>query len=218
MKAYHIYLLRHGMTEGNKEGRYVGRIDLPLTVEGERELKEMREKYAYPWGEAFFSSPKMRCLRSLELLYPGEEPQIVDDLAECDFGDYEGKTFAELKDDREYQKWASGNEDCPPNGESSKAFALRCCAAFEKIVDELMHSGNSTAVIMAHGGTIMSILGAYGFPRRPMYEWMTGNGMGYEVVITPQLWMSSKAIEVAGAIPLQDDEMGAAYNDEEEEF
>nr|PZM88192.1 MAG: hypothetical protein DIU81_06325 [[Clostridium] cellulosi] len=142
----------------------------------------------------------------LKLLYPEAEPQIVDDLRECDFGDYEGKTIDELKDDPEYQKWASGSIQAAPNGENSKDFQLRCCAAFEKIVDQLMRAGKTTAVIMAHGGTIMSILGTYAFPRKPMYEWVIENAMGYEVVITPQLWLSAKAIEVAKTIPFKEEE------------
>ena len=207
MKAYHVYLLRHGITQGNEEGRYVGRVDLPVSAEGKRQLEEMKKKYLYPRAELFFSSPRARCVQSLELLYPGEAPQIVENLAECDFGDYEGKLFAELKDDPEYQKWASGSTDSAPNGESSKAFQLRCCVAFEQIIDTLMRSDANSAVIMAHGGTIMSILGTYGFPRRPMYDWMTGSGMGFEALITPQLWMSGKAVEVVGAIPLEKDEI-----------
>jgi hypothetical protein len=41
-----------------------------------------------------------------------------------------------------------------------------------------------------------------------MYEWMTRNGTGYEIVLTPQLYMSAKAVEVAGAIPAEDAEPG----------
>lgn len=204
MKAYHVYLLRHGMTQGNKDGKYIGRLDIPVTAEGEAEILRMKERYKYPYAEMFFSSPKKRCVKTLELLYPDAQFQIVDDLAECDFGDYEGKAMLELQNDPQYQKWASGVIDTPPNGESSKKFQLRCCAAFEKIVDKLMRSGNTTAVIMAHGGTIMSILGVYAFPRRPMYEWMTGNVMGYETVITPQLWLTGKVIEVAGTVPFEE--------------
>lgn len=208
MKAYHIYLLRNGMTRENKEGKYIGRLDPPLSYDGEQEVAGMKRKYVYPPADMFFSSPMKRCLRTLELLYPESEPEILDNLTECGFGNYEGKTMAQLKDDPLYQKWASGAADCPPNGESSKKFQLRCCSEFEKIADRLMRSGKTSAVIMAHGGTIMSILGVYAFPRRPMYEWMTGNAMGYETVITPSLWLSGKALEVAGAIPLQNGEPG----------
>lgn len=204
MKTYHIYLLRHGMTQGNKEGRYVGRLDLPLSPDGKRQILEMKKEYTYPSAEMFFSSPKARCLQTLELLYPGETPHVVEGITECDFGDYEGKSLSELKDDPEYQKFASGVVDSAPNGESSKSFQLRTIAAFEQIVDTLMRSDSSTAVIMGHGGTIMSVLGAYGFPRRAMYEWTSANGTGYETLITPLLWMSSKAIEVVGGVPYKE--------------
>jgi alpha-ribazole phosphatase len=203
MKAYHIYLLRHGMTQGNKEGRYIGSLDVPLSPEGESDISEMAQTFEYPYAELFFSSPKIRCLRTLEILYPDAKPQIIDNLAECDFGDYEGKTIDELKNDEHYRKWASGDgAEAAPNGESSKEFQMRCCVGFEQIVETLMRSGSQSAVIMAHGGTIMTILGAYAFPRRPMFEWISNSGMGYEAVITPQLWMNSKAIEVAGIVPI----------------
>lgn len=216
MKAYHIYLLRHGQTKANSEGRYVGRLDPSLSPEGEEELLRLADKYTYPGAARFYSSPRRRCLESLGILYPGAKPRVVEGLAECDFGEYEGRTLSELKDDPKYRKWASGEISAAPGGEDSKAFQLRCCSAFEEIADELMRSGEQTAVVMAHGGTIMSILGAYAFPRQPMYEWMTGNGMGFEVVITPQLFLNGKAIEVAGAVPLKVGEGFAANGDDAE--
>jgi alpha-ribazole phosphatase len=208
MKAYHIYLLRHGLTQANKEGKYVGRTDVPLSAEGEEQLLRLKEQYTYPYADAFFSSPLSRCTRTLELLYPKASPQIVKGLAECDFGDFECKTMDELKDDVAYRDWiAKKGMTAPPNGESSQDFQKRCCAAFEEIVNSLLHTGQSSAVIMAHGGTIMFILGAFGYPRRPFYQWLAGNGMGYEVVVTPQLWMNGKAIDIAAHIPDCEDDL-----------
>lgn len=207
MKTYHIFLLRHGITKGNEEGRYIGRTDLPLSPQGERQILSMAQKYIYPEAEMYFSSPRKRCIQTLNLIYPDVKPIIVDKFDECDFGDYEGKKLSELKNDTQYQKWAAGGGvDATPNGESSKDFALRTCSAFEVIVDKLMRSGKTTALIMAHGGTIMSILGTYAFPRKPAYEWITGNGSGFELLITPSLWMSARAVEVWRAIPLEADE------------
>ena len=204
MKAYHIYLLRHGMTQANKEGRYIGSTDVPLSEEGKIQLYEMAKQLHYPYAEIFFSSPLKRCTQTLQVLYPESTPKIIPALAECDFGIYEGKTIMELKNDESYCKWVDGGaKTAPPNGESAQAFQKRCCAAFEEIVDELMRSGSYNAVIMAHGGTIMFILGAYGYPQKPFYEWTAGNGMGYEVVITPQLWMNEKAMDITERIPYE---------------
>ncbi len=202
LKAYHIYLLRHGLTQANSEGRYVGRLDEPLSQEGAEKLAELARSCEYPAAELYFASPKKRCLQTFRILYPNEEPEVVPELAECDFGDYEGKTFEELKNDPDYRRWASGGGvEAPPHGESSRDFALRSCAAFERIVDRMLRAGTSTAALLVHGGTIMAILGTYAFPRRPMFEWLSDNGMGYELLLTPQLWMNAKAVEVAGIVP-----------------
>ena len=72
-----------------------------------------------------------------------------------------------------------------------------------------MKSGITSAAIVAHGGTIMSILAAYGLPRANFYDWMVPNGQGYSIIITPSLWMRSKVVEVYNTIPDQ----GDAQND-----
>lgn len=209
MKAYHLYLLRHGLTQGNREGRYIGRTDAPLSPEGEAELAGLRRRFIYPKAELYFSSPMRRCVSTLTMLYPGEDYRTVDGLRECDFGEYENRTIEELRDDPAYANWVAGaGRTAPPGGESSVEFQRRTCEAFEKIVDTLLHTGKNSAVVMAHGGTIMSILARYAFPRRAFYEWMTKNASGYEVLVTPQLWMSARAMEVAGRIPFEPDAEG----------
>ncbi|HEX3025938.1 MAG TPA: histidine phosphatase family protein [Clostridia bacterium] len=213
MKAYHIYLLRHGETQGNREGRYVGRTDLPVSEEGRKRLGELAAHNRYPDAEEIYSSPMERCVETLGMLYPGRKPEVIDDLRECDFGNYEGKTLEQLRDDPEYQKWASGASSAPPGGESSVAFQKRCCAAFEIIVESMMKTGRGSAVVMAHGGTIMSVLARYAFPRRNFYDWLCESGTGFEVLITPQLWMSGKALEVVGYVPESVEESGGASDE-----
>jgi alpha-ribazole phosphatase len=204
MKAYHIYLLRHGLTDGNKKGQYIGSTDVPLCEEGKNQLDELAKTYVYPDSELFYSSPLQRCVQTLEILYPGASVQLIPKLAECNFGDYEGKTFEELKDVADYKSWIAGaGKAAPPNGESGPEFQARCCVGFAQVVEELLRSGKQNAVIMAHGGTLMSILSTFGYPRRQFYDWMSGNGKGFEVIITPQLWMNSKVVEVSCIIPYE---------------
>lgn len=202
MKAYHIFLIRHGMTQGNDEGRYIGSTDQPLSAKGERQLLELVRQYPYPRADAFFTSPLTRCRRTMQLLYPDAAPQVVQDLRECDFGDYEDKTLQELQNQPGFAEWsAAKGRVAPPHGENVEAFQKRCCAAFAGIVDGLLRSGTTRAVICAHGGTIMFILSAFGYPNRPFFSWMTGNGRGFEIVVTPQLWMSAQAFDIAARIP-----------------
>ncbi|MDF2632906.1 MAG: histidine phosphatase family protein [Caproiciproducens sp.] len=203
MKSYTIHLIRHGITEGNLLGQYVGRTDLPLAQEGIAHLEELKHGSPYPTAQVYYCSPLKRCVQTLRILYPEAQPIVVEDLRECDFGDWEGKTAKELADsDENFAEWMESNRVVtPPNGESGGVFMQRVCAAFEKIVEGMMRSGTSSAVIVAHGGTIMSILSAYGLPRANFYDWMTENGCGYSLRITPGLWMRSMVAEVYATIP-----------------
>ena len=92
MKSYTIHLIRHGITEGNLLGQYIGRTDSPLAAEGIRALQKLKEQYEYPEAQAYYCSPMRRCIDTLRILYPEAEPVLVDGFRECDFGDWEGKT------------------------------------------------------------------------------------------------------------------------------
>jgi alpha-ribazole phosphatase len=204
MKSYTIHLIRHGLTEGNLLGQYVGSTDLSLAKEGVERLEKLKQASPYPTAQVYYCSPLKRCVETLRILYPEAQPIVVEELRECDFGDWEGKTAGELAGDESFAQWMdSGHTATPPNGESGGAFMQRVCAAFEKIVEGMLRSGTSSAVIVAHGGTIMSILSAYGLPRAEFYDWMTENGCGYSLRITPGLWMRSMVAEVYATIPPQ---------------
>ena len=71
MKTYTIHLLRHALTRGNLEGRYIGQTDEPLCREGREQLLKMKNDYDYPKVDVVFSSSLMpsimRSLRSFAL-------------------------------------------------------------------------------------------------------------------------------------------------------
>lgn len=203
MKSYTIHFIRHGITEGNFLGQYIGSTDLPLAQEGAAQLENLKWLYTYPKAQVYYCSPMLRCVQTLRILYPEAQPVLVNDLRECDFGDWEGKTAEEIAaQDEHFSEWmGSGKTVTPPNGESGGVFMQRVCAAFEKIVEGMLRSGTDSAVIVAHGGTIMSILSAYGIPRANFYDWMTESGCGYSLRITPGLWMRSMVAEVYETIP-----------------
>lgn len=108
MKSYVIHLIRHGMTKGNLDGRYVGQKNVPLSIEGVSQLLEMKKQYEYPEAQAYFTSPMGRCADTMKILYPKIKPIVMEDLKEYDFGDFEGKTAQELKEDERYQAWLAG--------------------------------------------------------------------------------------------------------------
>lgn len=61
MKGYRIAFIRHGMTQANLDGRYIGTTDLPLCREGADQLYEKIEKYDYPSVQKVYTSPLKRC-------------------------------------------------------------------------------------------------------------------------------------------------------------
>ena len=207
MQSYVIHFIRHGLTEGNLQGRYVGRTDLPLAPAGRAQLEKQRRAGGYPAAQAYFCAPQLRCRETLEVLYPQARPALVDGFSECDFGAWEGKTAGEIAQaDPHFMEWMNGGPQAgPAGGESNQAFMYRVCAAFEALVEQLLRTQTVSAVVVASGGVIMSLLAAYGLPRAQAYEWMMDAGCGYSVRITPGLWMRSMVAEVYAQLPPRED-------------
>ena len=200
MKTYKIHLIRHALAEGAAEGRYVGHTDAPLTEEGRAQLLQMKDDFIYPEAEAVFTSPLSRCTDTCRILFPDKEPIVIEDLIECNFGEFENRTADELRDNEDFAGWLSGN-NAPPFGESSAAFGRRVCSTFEKIADGMMKSGVFEAAIVTHGGVIGAVLSAYGIPRAPMHEWLTPNCCGFTLRLDPAMWMRNRKFEVFAEIP-----------------
>ena len=197
MKTYKIHLIRHGMTDANLTGRYVGsRTDLPLCPEGVRELKDLREETEYPDIQKLYTSPMLRCRQSAAILYPGFDAQNIEEFREYDFGDFEGKTANELEIMPEYADWAAGRLKAPPNGETTEDFIKRLAVGLNKTVCDMMNEGITNSAAIMHGGAIMMLLSACAVPRKPAALWTSENGRGYSVLITPSLYHSSGVIEV----------------------
>lgn len=201
MKTYKIHLIRHGTTEANQDGRYIGRTDLPLSPEGLSALLALKDQYQYPGGVRFFTSPLTRCKQTLEVLYPNCQPEVVDGLRECDFGDWEGKSIRDLKNDESFLQWMEGKTKEIPNGEDTEGFRTRVCAAYESIVSDLLHSGDTEAVICTHGGVITLLMQLYSLPRLDPKDCLAAAGQGFTLRVTPSIWMNEPLAEALCMIP-----------------
>lgn len=208
MKTYRIYLIRHGLIEGNLKGQYVGRTDAPLIPEGLAMLNAMRDAYVYPEAEEYFTAPLLRCRQTMAALYPDTNPILVPELTECDFGAFEGKTPKELADDPDFKTWTGekGADFAPRGGENTNHFVARVCTAFNSIVQHMMTEGKRDAVVCAPGGVIMAILATYGLPQQSMSAWNCLNGKGFCISITPSIWMRGGMFEVIGTVPFEKEE------------
>lgn len=218
MKNYRLHFVRHGMTEGNEQGRYIGsRTDSELSPRGIRELIDLRESYEYPAVGMVYSSPMTRCIQTAGIVYPDRPMTTVPLLREVDMGDFEGLTIEELQEREEYTDWlADALHSAPPNGESGEELLARVIEGLSFILRDMMLSDIHDAAIVSHGGVIMTLLAAVGMPRRPVQEWLVGNGRGYTCFVNPQMWQRDGIIEVAGIMPHgADTAMNFVFGDEE---
>jgi alpha-ribazole phosphatase len=168
------------------------------------ELAEFKREYKYPQGELYCASPAVSCVDTLKILYPQAQPEVVLDLAECDFGDWENKTAEELKDEPGFPEWLMG-QGAPPNGESGQVFFQRICRGFQLLVQNMMARGVTPAVLVTHAGVMTSILAAFGLPKAAPQDWLCDGGFGYSVRITPGLWMREPVMEVFARVPKLED-------------
>lgn len=203
MKSYIIHFIRHGSIDDTLAGKYIGTADAPLSDRGRMDLRKLDYEYKYPGTQVVFTSPLKRCTETAKILYPEQNPLVIDNLSECNFGEWEGKTADELKNDPDFKKWLAGDSSVkPPRGESNADFTRRVCKMFESIVEGLMKTGTTESVIVTHGGVIMTLLAVYGLPQAKPFEWTMDNGFGYSLRVTPVLWQRDKVCEVFQTIPL----------------
>ena len=201
MRTLKIHLIRHGATDANYDGRYIGcKTDLPLAPEGLNELRLLKDDIDYPEIGRLYSSPMLRCRQTGAVLYPDFEPVTVEELKEYDFGSFENKTAAELESNPNFIPWTSGRLSSPPGGEDNSEFIKRICVGFNKIVLDMIECGLTESAVIMHGGAIMMLLGVSAVPRRKPVEWTADNGRGYSVRVTPSLYHKSGVIEVYGIV------------------
>ena len=117
-----VYLARHGETAWTLSGQHTGLTDLPLTERGERNARRLEERLGGLSFAKVFTSPLQRARRTCELAGFGSVANIDDDLVEWNYGDYEGRTTAEIRAAR--PGWELFRDGCP-GGESPTEAAAR---------------------------------------------------------------------------------------------
>lgn len=166
-----IYLLRHGETTWNRERRYQGLTDIPLSDRGRALLR--RADFS---PERVYVSPLIRARETAAILFPEAEQVTVPDFQEMDFGAFEGRTAGEMADDPAYRAWVAGGcKGRCPGGETLAEFSDRVWAAFAK----LLETEQERLVIVAHGGVQMAILERYAKPHRDYFGWAAPCGGGF---------------------------------------
>ncbi len=204
MKTYKLHLVRHGLTQGNLDGVFVGGgLDMPVCEQGQEELLEKRRRFAYPDVALVFSSPMKRALQSADLLFPdANERVVIEELRENIFGEFEGRRVDEMMTDERYLAWLDPTSGfVPAGGESGRDFAARTSGALLAMMTYLAQNGIAEAACVTHGGVIMSMLAQRALPQKPPHQWMSENGCGFTVQADAAMLMRDGMVEVAALVP-----------------
>ena len=139
-----LYLGRHGETAWTLSGQHTGRTDLPLTENGETQARALGRRLRGLVFAKVLTSPSQRAVRTCELAGFGANAEIDPDLAEWDYGEYEGRRTADIL--RERPDWELFRDGCP-GGESPEVIGARADRAITRMRSI---SGNVLAVSSAH--------------------------------------------------------------------
>ncbi|MEU8387683.1 bifunctional RNase H/acid phosphatase [Micromonospora sp. NPDC048842] len=161
--ATRLILVRHGETAYTEQRRYSGRGDVPLSERGRAQARATGTRVAElaPSVAAVLSSPLSRCTAtaaSIAEALGGDVPvRTEDDLIECDFGQWEGRTFAEVRQQwpGEMDAWLASPRIAPPGGESFTQVAERA----HRVISGLLTAyPGETVVVVSHVSPIKLML------------------------------------------------------------
>ncbi len=146
-----IYLIRHGETKWSKAGRNNGNTDIPLTNQGELDAQQVGQRLQTIKFCRILCSPLQRAMRARELALSGAVAEIEPDLAEWNYGDYEGQLTQAVRNIR--CNWDLYRDGCP-GGESIAQVAARA----DRLISRLRPiTGNVALFSHSQFGSILSM-------------------------------------------------------------
>jgi len=138
-----LWLIRHGETEWSRSGAHTGRTDLPLTEHVRKQAEAIRQELDGRKFALVLSSPLGRARETCALAGYGGSAQLEPNLCEWDYGDYEGRTTAQIR--QEAPSWSLW-KDGVPHGEAIEQVASRADAVIARAI-----AAGADAALFAHG-------------------------------------------------------------------
>jgi probable phosphoglycerate mutase len=186
-----VYFIRHGETAWSLSGKHTGHTDLPLTARGEDEARRMRPAFQNIEFSHVLTSPLQRARRTYELAGITHAAEVEPDLAEWDYGAYEGLRSVDVRESR--PDWDLFRDGCP-RGESPAQVSDRADRLIERLRTyignvALFSSGQFGCVLAArwiglrvldaqHFAIGTASLGIFGFdPHHPEVAVISGWGI-----------------------------------------
>jgi broad specificity phosphatase PhoE len=180
-----VYLVRHGETIWNAEGRCQGQADADFTEEGHAQLRALAAELADVAFDAAYTSPLPRAVRTADAILSGRSLRArrIEGLSEISYGSLQGSRFADWPGEL-HAAWRSDPWSIAfPDGESLATTAARVLPAFEQIVAS--HPGD-TLLVSSHGHVNRLILAArYGRPPADFWSIDQVNGRAIRLECSP---------------------------------
>ena len=174
-----LVIMRHGQTDFNVDHRYAGVLDVPLNDEGRRQA---RRAGTAPDVELVHTSHLSRARETARICFPQARQIVLPQLAEMNFGAFQGRTPDEMENDAAYRTWVESwcTLACP-QGDSRDAYTRQVAEAVCDIVFAQKAADAKRVVIVGHGGTIMATFASFvqEGEARDYYQWNPGNCNGY---------------------------------------
>lgn len=172
-----LELIRHAKTAGNIERRYVGWTDDPIVA---TDLPIIDNTV-----EAVYCSDLVRTQQTAQAYFPHATQHVIADFRETHFGDFEMKTYDQLKDDVLYRQWIDEPTNvAPPNGESLTDFYARVRRGMQQL------RGACHYVAVLHGGTIRALLVDLAPTPSAFWDWHVGHDVRFQLK-----WSTQQAFE-----------------------
>ena len=155
-----IYLVRHGITDWNSEGKWQGQRDIELNEEGIMQAQAAAERFKDMDIDGLYCSQLKRAIKTAEIInqYHGLQIERYVDLNECNIGPWDGKTIDQILQDysEEVKYWHNDIWAVVDGVESLGDLQRRAVRALKKITKK--HNLNDKIIIVAHGLAIRTIL------------------------------------------------------------
>ena len=152
-----LILVRHGLTDWNIEGRYQGRLEIPLNAAGRKQAETLKARLENTPFESVYSSPLQRAFETAQIIAHGKPIRRDARLAEIDHGAWQGKTHEEIATQWPHQ-WRAWKNDpdrfTPPGGESIADVQSRVREFFAEIKAETILCVSHGVVIQAFFATM----------------------------------------------------------------